>query len=368
MSPSMISKPWYRQSVTFRRLGHALSRGSPRQQSPCLAFMFLCRRRPPLPASWTDSGLLQARKWGGQIGCLRSTPPGKGQLQLGRDAEPHLGTVQPPPAGPLASQGTTATIMKANSGSDSDCVHFTRPLEGGVQGLHVQWGPAEEDRNRHASFRASPLTNRAPGGQSPVPARIRGSECGRVQAPLLTFQNSLPGVCQAQLERWLTQPTWGTLTQNTGCRGWCQSTWALFLRWLQGVATRRALPCPHPMQRMPLGQLQASPAAKNSPSLQPESINTIIFSTQASAQIDKGNHGDFPSLPRADCPRGKEELFEQDWRPWISHCNSKHFPELGQAGPRCQPGRGATLTLFFHILWHLNHTFLNSEKTKWVTM
>ena len=94
-----------------------------------------------------------------------------------------LGTVCPPPTGPDASQGTTATIMKVSSGSDSDCVHFTRSLEGGVQSLHVQRGPAEEDRNWHASFRPSPLANRVPGGQSPVPARIRGSECGRVQAP-----------------------------------------------------------------------------------------------------------------------------------------------------------------------------------------
>lgn len=119
---------------------------------------------------------------GGQDAC-GPHPLGKSSSGWGGTLSPHLGRVRPPPTGPDASQGTTATIMKANSGSDSDCVHFTRPLEGGVQGLHVQQEPAEENRNWHASFRPSPLANRVPGGQSPVPARIRGSECGRVQGP-----------------------------------------------------------------------------------------------------------------------------------------------------------------------------------------
>lgn len=187
MSPSMISKPWYRQSVIFRRLGHALSRAVPGSSHLAWHLCFFAEGG----LLYQLRGLTQVfsrpgNEEGGQDAC-GPHPLRKGRSRWGGTLSPRLGTVRPPSAGPVSSQGTTATIMKANSGSDSDCVYFTRPLEGRVLGLHVQWGPAEEDRNWHASFRPSPLANRAPGGQSPGPARIRGSECGRVQAPCSLF-------------------------------------------------------------------------------------------------------------------------------------------------------------------------------------
>lgn len=130
---------------------------------------------------------------GGQDAC-GPHPLEKGSSRWGGTLSPHLGRVRPPPTGPDASQGTMATIMKANSGSDSDCVHFTRPLEGGVQGLHAQQGPAEENRNWHASFRPSPLANRGskPGTSQDQRIRVWQGPRPPAQFPLQQPSRCLP--------------------------------------------------------------------------------------------------------------------------------------------------------------------------------
>ena len=253
-SPSMISKPWYRQSAICRRLGHALSRGGPGQQSPCLASMFLCKRQPPPPASWTDSGLLQARKWGGRTGCLWSTPSGKGQLPLGRD-------IEFPPGDSVAPTHRAWCQPRDHSHHHEGELWFRLGL---CRFYETTWrrgarspcaAGACRGRQKLACFlQTFALGQQCARGSEPSTRQNQRIRVWQGPSPSAHFQyNSLPGVCQAQLGRWLTQPTLGMLTQSTGCRGRCQSTWVLFLLWLHGAAPGG--PCPHPMQRMSLGLL-----------------------------------------------------------------------------------------------------------------